>query len=235
MRPNHQRIGCPAPANRVVPSALVVTGGAIAWVVTRPAPFVPQVRAAAEAYPRGNVITLDWGQPGAEEGSTATLSVEGAAPPAGCPGTVRAPGRCSFTGTHETLAKLMVIAGLRPDQLHPDYFDTARAELLAAVAARRNACAPNTATTPLHGLEAALAALEILGEPARKTARPSTCTWHWKAAREHWIEHLRARNSTCYSELWRKIWLRLRAVQTRRQCARALTWCVQFGRQPPRA
>ena len=78
-----------------------------------------------------------------------------------------------------TLAKLAAIAGLGPDQLHPDRFDVVRTELIAAIAARHDGHAPNTVTTPLHGLEATLSALRVLDEPRRKTARPATRAGHW--------------------------------------------------------
>lgn len=92
--------------------------------------------------------------------------------------------RLGFTATEvqrqwATLAKLVAITGLSPGQLHRERFDAARGELVAAVAARHEGHAPNSITTPLHGLEATLTALEVLDEPARKTARPSTRAGHW--------------------------------------------------------
>lgn len=83
-------------------AALLVAGGGVAWVQTRPAPYVPHVRVSAEAYPRGNVVTLDWDRPSTESGRSGSLLVNGGAPPQGCPATVTAVGRCSFTGAYDT-------------------------------------------------------------------------------------------------------------------------------------
>lgn len=83
-------------------AGLLVASGGVAWVQTRPAPYVPHVRVSAEAYPRGNVVTLDWDRPSTESGRTVSLLVNGGAPPQGCPATVTAAGRCSFTGAYDT-------------------------------------------------------------------------------------------------------------------------------------
>lgn len=79
-----------------------------------------------------------------------------------------------------TLAKLVAISGLGPDQLRRHHYDAARGQLFIAVTARHGGRAPITLTTPLHGLEATLAALGVLDEPVGKTARPSTRAGHWK-------------------------------------------------------
>jgi len=78
-----------------------------------------------------------------------------------------------------TLAKLVAISGLRPDQLHRYRFDAARDELIAAVRARDGGRAPKTLTTPLHGLEATLSAIGILDEPVAKIGRPNSRSGHW--------------------------------------------------------
>ena len=78
-----------------------------------------------------------------------------------------------------TLAKLVAISGLRPNQLHRYRFDAARDELIAAVRARNDGRAPKTLTTPLHGLEATLSAIGILDEPVAKIGRPNSRSGHW--------------------------------------------------------
>ena len=82
-------------------AALLVAGGGVAWVRMRPAPYVPHVRVTAEPYPHGNVVTLDWDRPSTDSGRTGSLLVNGGAPPQGCPATVTAAGRCSFTGAYD--------------------------------------------------------------------------------------------------------------------------------------
>jgi integrase len=62
------------------------------------------------------------------------------------------------------LAKLAAICGLPAGQLDRPRFDTARDTLAAAVRADRGSL-PKTFTTPLHGLQATLAAMGILDDP----------------------------------------------------------------------
>jgi integrase len=74
-------------------------------------------------------------------------------------------------------AKLAAIAGRAPDGLHRPTFDEAQDRLEAVVAARHPRQLPNSFTTPLHGLEATLAALAILDTPAPRRPggrRPET-------------------------------------------------------------
>lgn len=78
-----------------------------------------------------------------------------------------------------TLAKLVAISGHHPQDLHRHRFDAARQELTVAIAALHDGHAPITLTTPLHGLEATLAALEILDEPAPRPGQPATRAGHW--------------------------------------------------------
>jgi integrase len=75
-------------------------------------------------------------------------------------------------------AKLAAVAGLPAGQLDRPRFDAARDALAAAVLARRGRL-PNTLTTPLHGLQATLAAMSILGEPEgrRVTGRGIPARW----------------------------------------------------------
>jgi integrase len=63
-----------------------------------------------------------------------------------------------------TLAKLAAAAGLPAGQLDRPRLDAARDALAAAIRARHGQL-PNTFTTPLHGLQATLAAMGILDEP----------------------------------------------------------------------
>jgi integrase len=91
-------------------------------------------------------------------------------------------GRLEFTvqQTHRQwamAAKLAAIAGRAPDGLHRPTFDHARDRLAGVVAAGHPRRLPNSFTTPLHGLEATLAALGILDTPARRRPggrRPET-------------------------------------------------------------
>jgi integrase len=76
------------------------------------------------------------------------------------------------------LAKLAAIAGRPAGQLDRPRFDAARDTLAAAIRARRGRL-PNTFTTPLHGLQATLAAMSILDEPEgrRVTGRGIPARW----------------------------------------------------------
>ena len=76
------------------------------------------------------------------------------------------------------LAKLAAVAGQPAGQLGRPRFDAARDALAAAVLARRGRL-PSTFTTPLHGLQATLAAMSILGEPEgrRVTGRGIPARW----------------------------------------------------------
>ena len=77
------------------------------------------------------------------------------------------------------LAKLAAAAGVDPARLHRHRFDAARDQLLAAVAARQGGSAPNSLTTPLHGLEATLAALGVLTDPRPKAGTTTSRRRHW--------------------------------------------------------
>jgi integrase len=79
-----------------------------------------------------------------------------------------------------TMAKLVAISGHRPEDLHRHRYDAARHQLTVALAAGHGGHAPTTLSTPLHGLEATLAALRILDEPAAKTGHPSSRAGHWE-------------------------------------------------------
>jgi integrase len=81
------------------------------------------------------------------------------------------------------LAKLAAISGVPPGQLDRPRFDAARDALAAAVRARRG-CLPNTLTTPLHGLQATLAAMGILDEAEgrRMPGRGIPARWDHLAA-----------------------------------------------------
>ncbi|MGO9500126.1 MAG: hypothetical protein ACLPUO_00740, partial [Streptosporangiaceae bacterium] len=76
------------------------------------------------------------------------------------------------------LAKLAAVAGQPAGQLGRPRFDAARDALAAAVLARRGRL-PSTFTTPLHGLQATLAAMGILDEPEgrRVTGRGIPARW----------------------------------------------------------
>jgi hypothetical protein len=78
------------------------------------------------------------------------------------------------------LAKLAAAAGVDPARLHRHRFDAARDQLLAAVAGRHGGHAPNSLTTPLHGLEATLAALGVLTDPRPKAGTTSCRRQHWE-------------------------------------------------------
>jgi len=77
-----------------------------------------------------------------------------------------------------TLAKLTAAAGQPAGQLDRPRFDAARDALAAAVRARHGRL-PNSFTTPLHGLQATLAAMSILDEPEgrRVTGRGIPARW----------------------------------------------------------
>jgi integrase len=92
--------------------------------------------------------------------------------------------RIGFTGKQTRrqwaiLAKLTAITGLRPDQLHRHRFNTARDDLIAVVGARHGGRVPLSLTTPLHGLEATLAALGILDQAAPKPSSTDTRREQW--------------------------------------------------------
>ncbi|HEY6278827.1 MAG TPA: site-specific integrase [Streptosporangiaceae bacterium] len=76
------------------------------------------------------------------------------------------------------LAKLAAVAGLPAGQLDRPRFDAARDALAAAVLNWRGRL-PNSLTTPLHGLQATLAAMGILDEPQgrRVTGRGIPARW----------------------------------------------------------
>jgi len=76
------------------------------------------------------------------------------------------------------LARLAAVAGRPAGQLDRPCFDAARDALAAAVRAGRGRL-PNTLTTPLHGLQATLAAMGILDEPEgrRVTGRGIPARW----------------------------------------------------------
>lgn len=78
-----------------------------------------------------------------------------------------------------TLAKLTAVAGCPPEQLDRHTFDAARDALLDAVTAHRGRT-PNTWTTPLHGLEASLAALGVLDTPEVKRVPDRGRPGHWE-------------------------------------------------------
>jgi integrase len=77
------------------------------------------------------------------------------------------------------LAKLAAIAGRPAQTLTRPYFESAREELARATRAQRGRL-PNTLTTPLHGLEATLAALGILDGPGGKRAANRNRPDHWQ-------------------------------------------------------
>jgi site-specific recombinase XerD len=79
-----------------------------------------------------------------------------------------------------TLAKLAAIAGVAPDHLHRHRFNAARDQLSAAIVGNHGGPAPITLTTPLHGLEATLAALDILDEPRAKAGTTNSRQAHWE-------------------------------------------------------
>jgi integrase len=76
-------------------------------------------------------------------------------------------------------AKLAAIAGHPAEMLTQPYFDQALGELADALRAHRGRL-PNTLTTPLHGLRATLAALEILDDPGGKRVRDRGRSGHWQ-------------------------------------------------------
>lgn len=78
-----------------------------------------------------------------------------------------------------TMAKLVVVAGCSPQQLDRATFGATRDSLLQAVAADRGRV-PNTWTTPLHGLQATLAALGILDRPEAKRVPDRGRPGHWE-------------------------------------------------------
>lgn len=78
-----------------------------------------------------------------------------------------------------TLAKVAAIAGIEPDRLHRDDFNAARDQLSLAIAGTRSGRAPITLTTPLHGLEATLTALDILDAPRPKAGTTNSRQAHW--------------------------------------------------------
>jgi integrase len=76
------------------------------------------------------------------------------------------------------LGQLIAVAGCVPRELHRPVFDAARDHLAAAITASRGRVT-NSFTTPLHGLEATLAALGVLDTPAprRPGGRQPEMTW----------------------------------------------------------
>ena len=78
-----------------------------------------------------------------------------------------------------TLAKITAIAGSDPACLYRHRLDAARDQLTAAIAATHNGRAPITLTTPLHGLEATLATLDILDQPRAKAGTTNSRQAHW--------------------------------------------------------
>lgn len=96
--------------------------------------------------------------------------------------------RIGFADTEKSrqwgvLSKLIAVAGCTPQGLHRPVFDDARDRLSESTAVARGRLA-NSFTTPLHGLEATLAALGVLDEPARRRpgGRRSEMTWEALAA-----------------------------------------------------
>jgi hypothetical protein len=77
------------------------------------------------------------------------------------------------------LAKLAAVAGQPAQTLTRSYFDAAREALAEAVRAQRGRL-PNTLTTPLHGLQATLAAMGILDEPGGKRVPDRGRPGHWQ-------------------------------------------------------
>lgn len=78
-----------------------------------------------------------------------------------------------------TLAKITAIAGVDPDRLHRHRFNAARDQLSAATMRIHAGRAPITLTTPLHGLEATLAALDVLDQPRAKAGTTNSRQDHW--------------------------------------------------------
>jgi integrase len=78
-----------------------------------------------------------------------------------------------------TLAKLAAITGLDPEQLHQGDLDQAYGQLLAEVRSTHGGHAPNTLTTPVHGLSATLTAVGTLAAPRRKAPTHPSTTVHW--------------------------------------------------------
>lgn len=77
------------------------------------------------------------------------------------------------------LAKLVAVTGVPPEQLHRRVFNTARDLIGDALQAARGGL-PNTWTTPLHGLQATLSALEILDTPDGKRVPDRGRPEHWE-------------------------------------------------------
>jgi len=65
-------------------------------------------------------------------------------------------------------AKLAAVAGRAPRELNRARLDAARDQLAHAIAPRHRQRLPHSFSTPLHGLEASLAALGVLDQPARR-------------------------------------------------------------------
>lgn len=82
------------------------------------------------------------------------------------------------------VAKLAAVAGRAPRELGRASFDAARDNLTHAIAASHQQRLPNSFTTPLHGLEASLAALGLLDQPARRRpgGRRPEASWDTLAA-----------------------------------------------------
>ena len=87
-----------------------------------------------------------------------------------------------------TLAKVIAISGTDPATLHRHRFNTTRDQLVAALttstastATRNNHTTgiPTTLTTPLHGLEATLSAMDVLDEPRPKAGTTTSRNVHW--------------------------------------------------------
>ena len=80
------------------------------------------------------------------------------------------------------LATLTAISGADPAALTRAPFDAARDAWFAAVrASRTDDRVPNSATTPVHGLQATLAALGILDAPGRKSPTRPGQPVRWQA------------------------------------------------------
>jgi site-specific recombinase XerD len=77
------------------------------------------------------------------------------------------------------LAQLVAVTGVPPEHLHRPVFNTARDLIGDALQAARGGL-PNTWTTPLHGLQASLSALEILDTPDGKRVPDRGRPGHWE-------------------------------------------------------
>jgi integrase len=84
-----------------------------------------------------------------------------------------------------TAAKLAAVAGVAPAQLDRPRFDRAQATLRHAILAIHSGQMPNTFTTPLHGLQATLAALNVLDVPESRNKPDRGRGAHWERIAAH--------------------------------------------------